>query len=201
MKGTGRGGVAKEAALVMLCLALITTPSNVAVAQASNPDSARRANAQRAADICSDFVHARLLTPQRAADEAVRRGFTRTPGLTQTDVEVVYLSSPRVTVMVQVYDFGAGRRSNCSVDAGLDNAGYLALQTDYVTRDPSDPFGFWPAWSRTAGPNYVRWDRSQCKTGSTLTVSTSSLNAGALSFTRVDRPGVSLEEVSKAYCL
>lgn len=208
MERTGRKGAAKEAALVMLCLALVTTPPNVAVAQASNPDSAMRANAQRAADLCSDYIHASLLTPQEAAEEAVRRGFTRRPDVTQTDGgymmarELVDLSSPSVWVQIEVYNFPSGRTSSCSVFPDLDHAGLLELQTDYVTRDPSNPFRvLWRGWSRRAGPTFVTWERPQCMTGSTLSVSVTNGVARALGFRRDDRPGVSLDEISSAYCL
>ena len=201
MKGTGRRGAAFGAAQAILCLALITTPPGVAVAQTSSPD-----NARRAINLCSEYVHADLLTPREAADVAVRRGFVRGPDSTQTedhmtDYEMVALRSPTVHVHIKVYDYPAGRRSTCTVFAfGLDDAGHRALLTDYVTRDGYGGGGTdWLVWSRTAGSTYVKWERENEWTGSTLAVSTSSQNPETLNFWRVDPQGLPLEAFSEGY--
>jgi hypothetical protein len=206
MKRTGRGGAAKQAAMVMLCMALVTTPSNVAVAQASDPDNALIANAKGAADLCSAFVHARWWTPQRTAEEAVTRGYTRSttaqPADYMTGDEVVALGSPKVQVHISVYDYPAGRKSSCTVFAdGFDVADYRAVQADYVTRDPSRAYGGggWLAWSRRDFSTAVTWERRNFVTGSTLVVSTSNINAPAMSFSRVDPPGLPPEAFSEGY--
>lgn len=157
-----------------------------------------------AVSLCGDFVHGRYLTPSEAAEAAVDAGYSRATNLTQTEdymtgYEVVGLRSSGVQLHLKVYDMPAGRRTRCVLFlTGVDDAGHRALLAEYVEREPSD-FSDWTEWRRTTGSTYVKWERVNDWTGSTLSVLTIAQGAQTLTFSRDDPPGLPLDEFFEDY--